>query len=185
MSEAEPAEGSTVTYRYRMHLINDKVQNFKVPYPPNQKIASGQFFFISGQQIHAVLNPGELEKLCRILMAPTPAQKDSDPKRILIQDTGKQDPDLREFHGPDPRRTLPHLNGDFPAHTSHLLFKALAELLQAQIAEIAVFQGGLLPPVCSGSVTFFEADWDPWIRILDYGFGPCSFRQRLSRCQQK
>ncbi len=106
-------------------------------------------------------------------MAPTPAQKDSDPKRILIQDTGKQDPDLREFHGPDPRRTLPHLNGDFPAHTSHLLFKALAELLQAQIAEIAVFQGGLLRPV------FRIRDFLRRIRILGSSYTGLRIRTLL------
>ncbi len=58
---------------------------------------------------------------------------------------------------------IPHLNGDFAAHTAHLLFKAAAELLQAQIAEVAVFQGGLLRPVFRIR-DFFEVDPDPWIR---------------------
>jgi hypothetical protein len=41
-------------------------------------------------------------------------------------------------------------------------------------------RGGL----CSGSVTFFYTDPDLWIRTLDYGSGPFSFGQWLSRYQQ-
>jgi hypothetical protein len=68
---------------------------------------------------------------------------------------------------------IPHLNGDFAAHTAHLLFKATAELLQAQIAEVAVFQGGLLRPV------FRTRDFLRRIRILGSSYTGLRIRTLL------